>query len=166
MQAIQNRKRIPILTQLLGVCALAATLTACPPPANPTTFDASFSGSQVVPSVSTTGTGTLNATTNGTTLTVAGDVSNLLGPINNVNLYCGASAGQNVADPFSYSALSFSNSSTTAGTGTIYGTITGGTQAQFDLLKANQCYIVIFTKIGTKPVTPEIRGQVIKRSGS
>ncbi len=166
MQAVQNRKRIPILTQLLGICALAATLTACPPPANPTTFDASFSGSQVVPSVSTTGTGTLNATTNGTTLTVAGDVRNLLGLITNVNLYCGAAMGVNVSDLSSFTTLSFSNSSTTTGAGTIYGTINGGTQAQFDLLKANQCYIVVLTKIGLNSIAPEVRGQIIKRGGS
>jgi hypothetical protein len=161
MQAIQNRKRIPILTQLLGICALAAT-----PPANPTTFDASFSGSQVVPSVSTTGTGTLNATTNGTTLTVAGDVNNLLGLITNVNLYCGAATGVNVNDLSLFTTLSFSNSSTTTGTGTVYGTINGGTQTQFDLLKANQCYIVVFTKIGSNLIAPEVRGQIIKRGGS
>ena len=167
MQAVQNRKRIPTLTQLFGICTLAATLTACPPqPATPTAFDILLNGSQVVPSVTTTGLGSINATANGTTLTVAGDVHSLKGVISSTNLYCGAPIGQNVVDPATFVALSYSNSTSVSGAGTIFGTITGGTQAQFDLLTANQCYIVVFTKIGLQPIAPEIRGQVIKRSGS
>ena len=107
-----------------------------------------------------------DATANGTTLTVAGDVHSLKGVISSTNLYCGAPIGQNVVDPATFVALSYSNSTSVSGAGTIFGTITGGTQAQFDLLTANQCYIVVFTKIGLQPIAPEIRGQVIKRSGS
>jgi hypothetical protein len=139
---------------------LAAVLTACPPPpANPTVYESVLTGANVVPAVTTIGTGTATGTTNGTILTIAGDVDKLSSAITQATLTCGAAAGANAPSDAIVKPLEFTNSST-LGRGTIYGTITGGTEADRTSLNNGLCYIQVYT--GS---SPEIRGQLIKRAG-
>lgn len=148
------------IIRILAPFGLIAVLTACPPPppANPTVYDSVLAGANVIPAVTSTGTGTATGTTNGTILTIAGDVDKLSGAITKSTLTCGAGAGVN-APATDAKLLEFTNS-TTVGRGTIYGTITGGTQADKTNLDNGLCYIEVYTASNS-----EIRGQLIRRAG-
>jgi CHRD domain len=142
---------------LIAALALAAAMTACTSPMT-NTYKTTLAGTNEVPAVTTTGTGSATATLdiNTKVLTVTGNYSALSGAVvtPGAHIHGPALAGTNAPVIFN---LVFTESAT-AGTGTLSGTFTL-TDAQITDLNDGKYYVNVHT---AKNNGGEIRGQLTK----
>ena len=146
--------------------ATAIALVACPPASTVTTFRATLSGaSEVPPLTGVTGTGTVTATLNGSTLTLTGTYSGLTGAPAQAHIHGPAAAGVNAGVLCNLYPV---DSGAPAGTGTLSGSGAASNQCssltltaqQISDLNANLWYVNVHTAANTGG---EVRGQLIKQ---
>jgi hypothetical protein len=143
---------------LIAALALAAAMTACTSPMT-NTYKTTLAGANEVPAVTSTGTGTVTATLdiNTKVLTVTGSYEKLSGPVvaPGAHIHGPADTTKTAGVLF---ALTYTESTTTPGTGALAGTFTL-TDAQITELNGGLYYVNLHT---TANPGGEIRGQLGK----
>lgn len=145
---------------LLAGLALIAVMTSCGG-AMTTTYKTTLAGSNEVPPVTTTATGTVTATLDASTkvLTVTGSYSGLSGPVvaPGAHIHGPAAIGANAGVLFPLTATA----GATTGSGTLVQTATITlTDAQITEINNGQYYVNLHT---TANNGGEVRGQLIKQ---
>lgn len=131
MFQIQTIKNSFILARLLAACALAATLTACPPaPPVVQVYSATL-----VNQINSSVTGTANATLNNTTLEISGTIRNAA-PLDafTASITCIQTKSLNIGSADGYP--------------TVYGTFADGTAEDKAALENGLCAISVFNTRG------------------
>jgi hypothetical protein len=142
----------------VSVATISALLTACDGDGGggsggggPQGFTATLSGSDEVPPVTTTGTGSVTATLDGTTFSLSGSYSNLSGAATAAHVHTGA-VGVNGPILFNLTAAE----GVYAGSGTLSGT-QSLTSDQINTLNTGGLYVNVHTAANPNG---EIRGQL------
>ncbi len=139
-------------TNLWLLALVIIVFTACSSSVTETTFTATLAGSNEVPAVTTTATGSATLTLDGNTATVTGTYAGLSGAPRAAHVHGPAAAGSNAGVIFALTATD----GTTVGTGTLSGTA-DLTDAQITELKDGLYYVNVHTEANTPG---EIRGQL------